>query len=130
MALQFSGRAAALVFVATLAFPAHADTMVSQAQDMESFRMAFCEAPRAGEHIFVLPVSIFKDNTSFDCDDGTYGLRTSEPADDPGHMLFNVDPPHGSETSLDCDGKADIGVTMVAINCIPVSEESADHSKT
>jgi len=38
-------------------------------------------------------------------------------------------PPHGSKQGFDCDGKADIDMTTVAINCLPVSQETKEHRK-
>lgn len=101
---------------------------VSQAANFEEFTEQFCAAKRDAQHIFVVPVAVFKE-PSVKCDDGESKLRTTEPSDDPGHMVFNVDPPSGSKESFDCDGKADIAMTTVAINCLPVAKEAASHPK-
>jgi hypothetical protein len=95
----------------------------------DEFTQKFCSANRDAQHIFVLPIAVFNQNNSVKCDDGESRLRTSEPKDDPGHVVFNIDPPHGVKSSFDCDGKADITMTTVAINCLPVSRETGSHPK-
>lgn len=113
---------------ATAAFAA-SEMYVSQAGNGSQFNQQFCAANRAEQHVFVLPAAVFSDEKSITCDDGESMLRTSEPADDPGHILFNIDPPAGSKESFDCDGKADVGMTTIAINCLPVGMESKMHPK-
>lgn len=115
-------------FLCTL--PAGADELVSQAGDFAEFEQQFCDASREGEHIFVVPAAVFSEQESVTCEDGESTLRTSEPEDDPGHVVFNIDPPHGVEMAFDCDGKADIGMATVALNCLPASAEQAGHEKT
>lgn len=101
---------------------------VSKSDSFEKFSKQFCAASRASQHIFVTPVAVFGKG-SVKCDDGESKLRMSEPSDDPGHLVLNIDPPAGSKNSFDCDGKADKDMAVVAINCLPVSQESADHKK-
>jgi hypothetical protein len=108
---------------------AAAESTVSETSDFEAFVEAFCAADRAREHIFVLPMEGFMDADEIACPEGTSTPRTAEPTDDPGHVVLNVDPPEGVADALDCDGKADIGMTMVAINCLPASAETAEHKK-
>jgi|AP12_2_1047962.scaffolds.fasta_scaffold74419_2 hypothetical protein len=102
---------------------------VSQAGNYSQFKDQFCAADHSGQHIFVLPMAVFSDEKSVACDNGESMLRTMEPADDPGHIVFNIDPPPDAEAAFDCDGKADEGMTTVAINCLPADEESAMHPK-
>lgn len=113
-----------------LADPALADELVSQAADLAEFEKRFCGASREGEHIFVVPAAIFTETQSVNCEDGTSTLRMTQPADDPGHTVFNIDPPHGIEAAFDCDGKADTGMEMIALNCIPAAAEQPGHRKT
>ena len=120
--------AAAIVAAATGS--ALADHAVVEADSFDAFQEAFCAADHDHEHIFVVPIAMFDEHESFACDSGTFGLRKSEPADDPGHGVYNVDPPHGVDSAFDCDAKADIGMTNIALNCIPVSMETEDHDKT
>jgi len=47
----------------------------------------------------------------------------------PGHNVYNVDPPAGAKNVLDCDAKADVGMLNVALNCMPVTEETTEHVK-
>lgn len=103
--------------------------MVSQSADYSEFKTQFCAAEHDGEHIFVLPVAVFSEEKGVACDNGESMFRTAEPADDPGHLVMNIDPPSGAETAFDCDGKADEGMAMVAINCLPADMESAMHPK-
>jgi hypothetical protein len=122
-----------LIFSIGVAFSASAygasgDTVL-QAMNYDEFAEQFCSANRENQHIFVLPVAIFTENATVTCEDGDSGLRTSEPEDDPGHVILNIDPPHAAQASFDCDGKADVAMTTVAINCLPVSRESAEHPK-
>ncbi|MEM9224003.1 MAG: hypothetical protein AAGB11_16605 [Pseudomonadota bacterium] len=130
MTSRYLNAACAIALSLGLAAPAAAQTAVTQAKDFDAFSKAFCAAPRDGGHIFVLPVKYFGEGRTVDCSDGTYTLRASEPSDDPGHIVMNVDPPSGVTSAFDCDGKADIGLAMVAVNCIPVSSEAPQHKKT
>lgn len=102
---------------------------VSQAADFAEFTQQFCAEAPDHEHIFVVPASVFSGQSSVECDGAMSMLRTSEPADDPGHIVFNIDPPKGVDMAYDCDGKADVGMNLVAINCLPASMESMDHAK-
>ena len=123
-------RATVLIFGVALATAAHgASNTVSQATNAEEFAEQFCAASRAAQHIFVLPLAVFSEQNSVTCKDGESKLRSAEPKDDPGHLVLNVDPPHGSKESFDCDAKADIDMTLVAVNCLPVSQETKEHRK-
>lgn len=103
--------------------------LVTQVGDYAELSKKFCAASPSSEHIFVLPGAIFSKNKEITCDGGVSKLRMAEPGDDPGHVVFNVDPPHGSKEGLDCDGKADVGMAIVAINCFPKSKETTAHPK-
>lgn len=116
---------AGLISTAAVAAP---DKTVSRAKNFKGFSKDFCAASRASEHIFVVPIAVF-DKRSVKCDDGESTLRKEEPKDDPGHLVLNIDPPSGSKESFDCDGKADIDMTFVAINCLPVGQETKEHRK-
>lgn len=100
---------------------------VSQASSFEEFSQQFCAASQAGEHVFVLPAKVFAEHTSLTCDSGEFTLRTGEPTDDPGHTVYNIDPPSGVDLALDCDAKADTGMSVIALNCLSVAAESEDH---
>ena len=102
----------------------------SEAASYDEFVQQFCGETPDHEHIFILPVAVFTDNSSVDCGGAVSTLRTTEPSDDPGHIVFNIDPPEGAEMAYDCDGKADAGMKLVAINCLPANMESADHTKS
>ncbi|MEO4043568.1 hypothetical protein AAFN47_18385 [Hoeflea sp. CAU 1731] len=119
-----------MVLSVVAATPSLAQSIVAEADSFESFSSAFCSASHEAAHIFVVPAAIFSEHSEVTCDNGVSGLRSSEPEDDPGHTVFNIDPPSGAPTALDCDGKADTGMETIAINCIPADMESVDHKKT
>ncbi len=120
----------AFTAAAVIAIDASAEPLVVQADNFETFSGHFCSAGHDSEHIFILPAAVFSENSKIECDGGVYGLRMSEPADDPGHTVFNIDPPHDSKTALDCDGKADTGMEIISVNCIPADMENAAHKKS
>lgn len=106
-----------------------AEGTVSNANDFASFTDSFCAADRTMEHVFVVPLSALEDNGTLNCDFGNSTIRVSEPDSDPGHYIMNIDPPTGVADGLDCDGKADKGMSQVAINCLPANMEGAGHKK-
>ncbi|WP_172292553.1 hypothetical protein [Pseudoruegeria sp. HB172150] len=113
---------------ALLASPALAqDNLVSDTRSADDFAAAFCAADRSNQHVFILPMELFRDGGEVTCDDGVSTLRMSEPEHDPGHAEVAVDSPEGVEDAFDCDGKADLGMTLIAINCLPVNLETASH---
>jgi len=104
-------RACMLAVCATLVAPAAlADDLVSDTRDADAFTAAFCAADRSTQHIFIVPMSVFQAGGEVTCDDGASTLRMTEPADDPGHAVVNIDPPAGVADGFDCDGKADLGM--------------------
>ncbi len=107
-----------------------ADGMVSQSKIFEEFKQQFCAAGHDSEHIFIVSVSVFAEHKNLECDSGSFVMRSGDPTDDPGYALYNIDPPHGVEDAFDCDAKADIGMTMIGLYCIPASQETTDHEKT
>ena len=124
---RISAFGAAALLLAAL--PACSQAPESNANTFGQFVAQFCQANRAQEHIFVLPLAAFEAKSSVVCEYGTSGLRWAEPADDPGHVVLNVDPPSGVADGFDCDSKADKGMEFVAINCLPANREEADHAK-
>ncbi|MEM6762991.1 MAG: hypothetical protein AAF615_08940 [Pseudomonadota bacterium] len=109
---------------------ANAADKVTQAGSFGDFEAAFCTTDMTSEHVFVVPSAVFSEHSAVNCSTGEFGLRTSEVADDPGHAVYNIDPPSGVQNAFDCDAKADVGMTVVALNCLPVSAETSDHNKT
>lgn len=103
------------------------DVTLVRAPSAATFEASFCGADRSGAAIFVIPLNIFEDGGEIACDHGTSATRMVEPADDPGHVVLNVDPPAGVADGFDCDAKADIGMFEVALNCLPANAEAADH---
>jgi hypothetical protein len=100
-----------------------------EAANYDEFAAAFCAADHTGQHIFAMPVGVMTENTGVECDNGVSQFRVAEPDDDPGHYVFNIDPPEGAEAGFDCDGKADVGMSAVAINCLPANMEAMEHPK-
>ena len=94
----------------------------------------FCDSDMSKERNINLPVSTF-DKQSMKCGQDVYKLRKTKDSSDPGHMVYNIDPPAmNSKQSMnsnvyDCDGKADIGMKQIAMNCFPVSQETKDHRR-
>ena len=105
------------------------DVTLVRAPTAESFKAAFCGADRSGAQIFVIPLNTFENGATMACDFGSYTMRMTEPSDDPGHVVLNVDPPAGVAAGFDCDAKADIGMYEAALNCLPANTETADHRK-
>lgn len=64
---------------------------MSQATSLADLSEKFCAASRSAPHIFVVPVAVFEQKV-VECDDGESTLRTAEPDDDPGYIVFNIDP--------------------------------------
>ncbi len=115
-----------LVMVATaMALPS-----IVEANNYDELSDEFCAADHSMEHIFAFPAAIYDSHEKIECESGTFGLRVAEPKEDPGHKVYNIDPPHGVDNALDCDGKADTGMTVIALNCYPVSKEAVTHTKS
>ena len=101
-------------------------------QTKQGAAQAFCDLDMNQPHNFIAPTTFFKNGSTIDCQSKslTYGIRNVNDESDPGHMIINIDPPKDTKvSSLDCDAKADIGSKIVAINCIPVADESPDHEQ-
>ena len=98
----------------------------------EKFQSIFCKLDPAKQSHPILTAGFdykVKSITEFTCGDLTYRVRVHPDKDDPGHNIYNVDPPSGVKNVLDCDGKADVGMLNIALNCMPISEETIEHVK-
>lgn len=114
----------------TMIVPTHAKAgSIHIATNAGEFTASFCAANRDAPHVFVLPLSVFATEESIECAHGSALLRMTEPSEDPGHVVMNIDPPTGVVDGFDCDGKADVGIPFVAINCLPANSEAVDHRK-
>ncbi|MEM9243636.1 MAG: hypothetical protein AAGA27_06220 [Pseudomonadota bacterium] len=122
-----------IIMLSTVAFGAvfaKSSTPVFKAQDYQTFSKQFCGASSKQAAIFALPSAIFTHHNNVDCGKlGVYSLRANELSSDPGHIIYNIDPPKHAKQGFDCDGKADIGMKIIAINCYPVNLISADHHR-
>lgn len=108
---------------------AQAETTLIKSSNFTDFQGNYCDASGEIEHILIVPAALFEENTNLTCGDVTTKIYMSESKDDPGHILYNVDPLPGVSNSLDCDGKADEGMVVIALNCLPADHESKSHKK-
>jgi hypothetical protein len=118
------------VAAAAVAAPSPAAALAQDvfvADTHEAFNEAFCDADRSGQSVFVVPLEEFTEERTLDCDFGVSQMRVEEVPNDPGHVIFHVDAPADVEDALDCDGMADVGMSHVAVNCLPSNMKSADH---
>ena len=92
-------------------------------------RRAICMDAGAFSKLLIAKMAVVKNVKSVKCKSGDALIRYREDASDPGHVLVNVDPPDGNSRGLDCDGKADIGLHYIGLNCLESSLESTSHSK-
>ncbi len=92
-------------------------------------RRAVCMNSGASSKLLIAKMAVVRDVSSVKCNSGEAMIRYREDASDPGHVLVNIDPPSGNSKGLDCDGKADIGLHYIGLNCLESSLESTSHSK-
>ncbi|WP_186545369.1 hypothetical protein [Synechococcus sp. ROS8604] len=92
-------------------------------------RRAICMDAGATSKLLIAKMTVVKNVKSVKCKSGEALIRYREDASDPGHVLVNIDPPNGNSKGLDCDGKADIGLHYIGLNCLESSLESTSHSK-
>ena len=119
--------AVAVVFGFCAANGLAATTQNTVQSQVKSFTAKLCSADKSVEHVFVVPVAVFKNSGEVDCDFDKYTLRYINDKTDPGHVLYNIDPPKGVSKAFDCDAKADEGMKNIGVNCLPVDKESSDH---
>ena len=92
-------------------------------------RRAVCMDTGATSKLLIAKMAVVKNVKSVKCKSGDALVRYREDASDPGHVLVNIDPPSGNSKGLDCDGKADIGLHYIGLNCLQSSLEATSHSK-
>jgi len=104
-------------------------SFADQQDATEKFQAIFCKLDPAKQSHPIIPADVYKDaaGKEFTCGDLTYRVRVHPDKDDPGHNIYNVDPPGDVKNVLDCDGKADVGMRDIALNCMPISEETIEH---
>jgi len=95
----------------------------------EKFQAIFCKLDPAKQSHPIIPADVYKDTAGkeFTCGDLTYRVKVISDEGDAGHILYNVDPPGDVKNALDCDAKADMGMRDIALNCMPISEETIEH---
>ena len=93
------------------------------------FQTLFCALKPDQPTVFVMPSTFFKDNNDgkIKCSYGEYLVRyilpkSIDPKDPRHHAIFNIDSQSDDIASFDCDGKADVGMSEVGINCFPVNQ--------
>lgn len=92
-------------------------------------RRAVCMDVGATSKLLIAKMDVVKNVKSVKCKSGEALIRYREDTSDPGHVLINIDPPNSNSKGLDCDGKADIGLHYIGLNCLDSSLESNSHSK-
>lgn len=105
---------------------------VANPQDaIERFQTIFCKLDPAKQSNPTIPADVYQGTVGkeFTCGDLTYKVRVTYDTSDPGHNIYNIDPPADVKKALDCDAKADTGMQNIALNCMPVSEEATEHVK-
>ena len=102
----------------------HGIYMLSESNEVQP---VFCAASKFHQAVFILPLKLVSEIDQLRCSQGVSVVRVTEPIDDPGHVLVNIDPPIGVSNTFDCDAKADKGMQAIAINCLRVDDESASH---
>ncbi len=92
-------------------------------------RSTICTDAGASSMLLISKMAVVKDVNSVKCRSGEAMIRYREDSSEPGHVLVNIDPPSGNSKGLDCDGKADIGLHCIGLNCLQSSLESTAHSQ-
>ncbi len=95
----------------------------------EKFQAIFCKLDPAKQSHPIIPADVYMEaaGKEFTCNDLTYKAKVMPAEGDTGHNLYNVDPPGDVKNALDCDAKADVGMKNIALNCMPISEETVEH---
>ena len=92
-------------------------------------RRAVCMDAGATSKLLIVKMDVARNVKSVKCKSGEAVIRYREDASDPGHVLINIDPPNDNVKGLDCDGKADIGLHYIGLNCLESSLETTSHSE-
>ena len=90
-------------------------------------KRAICMNSGASSKLLIAKMHVLQKQSSVNCKSGVAAIRYREDATDPGHVLVNVDPPAENEQGLDCDGKADIGLHYIGLNCLRANMETTSH---
>ena len=91
-------------------------------------KRAVCMVSGAPSKLIIAKMHVLKRESEVNCESGVAAIRYREDVSDPGHVLVNIDPPKGSQKGLDCDGKADVGLHYIGLNCLRASMESTSHN--
>ena len=108
--------------------PHHHSLNLMSVNNKAELQRAICMDSGATTKLLIAKMHVMKHAKSVKCKDGSAAVRFREDKSDPGHVLVNIDPPKGSKNGLDCDGKADLGLHFIGINCLNSNLESASHN--
>ena len=93
------------------------------------FQTLFCGLKPDQPTVFIVPSTFFKQNNNekIKCSYGSYLIRyilskSMDPKDPRHHAIYNIDSQNDKTPSFDCDGKSDVGMSKVGINCFPVNQ--------
>ena len=129
-----SYKSVAFLMLSGLAYAEHARAephktllnLMSVNNEIEMKR-AVCMNSGASSKLLIAKMDVVKNTKGVQCPTGIAAIRYREDISDPGHVLVNIDPPKGNNKGLDCDGKADLGLTYIGLNCLAVDLESTSH---
>ena len=102
---------------------------LTTAYNRQELTRAVCMYAGTTSKIIIGSMDLLKSTPYVECPNGQATIRFSEDPKDPGHALVNIDPPKGNSKGLDCDAKADIGLSFIALNCLEASMEAKQHNK-
>lgn len=105
----------------------HHNLHLMSVNNAKELQRAVCMDAGAPSKLIIAKMHVIKKADSVSCNDGMANIRFREDTSDPGHVLVNIDPPKGSSKGLDCDGKADIGLHYIGLNCLQADMESSSH---
>ncbi len=105
------------------------DLNLMSVNNKAEMKRAICMDAGASSKLLRAKMAVVKDVKSMNCRSDEAVIRYREDASDPGHVLVNIDPPSSNSKGLDCDGKADIGLHYIGLNCLHSGLGSASHSK-
>jgi len=109
--------------------PINSNLNLMSVNNKAEMKRAVCMDSGATSKLLIAKMAVVKYVKSVNCISGEAFIRYREDVTDPGHVLVNIDPPVGNRKGLDCDGKADIGLHYIGLNCLQSSLESTSHSK-
>eukprot|EP00948_MAST-09A_sp_MAST-9A-sp1_P003374 g3374.t1 len=106
---------------------ANQDLNLMSVNNKDELRRAICMTSGVDSKLIIARMDVLKEaKGDIDCGGWKQLLRYREDKSDPGHVLVNVDAP--TKGRLDCDGKADVGLSYIGLNCLLSRYEATDHN--